>query len=192
MRPPRRHRWYPTSRSYRRSAEPLGEVNSSGLCARRLLEPVGFCLASPHRGPPCVRVSSLSAGFYTRSATPPDHKMAAALETVCYRLCYRCYLSCVPTKPENCREQPCRMRRPGIEPGLLAWEANVLPLDHRRAHFVRAPRLAIPAESLTTGARHSVCIPESTSVALQRSASGRRRWTRRRSGVDVRSKMSPR
>ena len=24
------------------------------------------------------------------------------------------------------------MRRPGIEPGLLAWEANVLPLDHRR------------------------------------------------------------
>ena len=25
------------------------------------------------------------------------------------------------------------MRRPGIEPGLLAWEANVLPLDQRRS-----------------------------------------------------------
>ena len=28
-----------------------------------------------------------------------------------------------------------KVRGPGIEPGLLAWEANVLPLDHRRAMF---------------------------------------------------------
>lgn len=24
------------------------------------------------------------------------------------------------------------MRRPGFEPGLLAWKAKVMPLDHRR------------------------------------------------------------
>lgn len=25
-----------------------------------------------------------------------------------------------------------RMRRPGFEPGLWAWKAQVMPLDHRR------------------------------------------------------------
>ncbi len=54
-----------------------------------------------------------------------------------------------------------RMRRPGIEPGPRAWEARVLPLDHRRTaltSFACAPRIANPQDLLTTGAlRH--CAP---------------------------------
>lgn len=29
---------------------------------------------------------------------------------------------------------PCAIRRPGIEPGLKAWEASVKPLDQRRKY----------------------------------------------------------
>ena len=35
--------------------------------------------------------------------------------------------------PVFVRLQARSLRRPGIEPGLLAWEANVLPLDQRRS-----------------------------------------------------------
>ncbi len=43
-----------------------------------------------------------------------------------------------------------KMRRPGIEPGLLPWEANVLPLDHRRS--LRSPCGQSRFARLTIGA----------------------------------------
>ena len=46
------------------------------------------------------------------------------------------------------------MRRPGIEPGLVAWEATVLPLDQRRVRRCtpHAPRFALSPRALTNGA----------------------------------------
>lgn len=44
------------------------------------------------------------------------------------------------------------MRRPGIEPGLVAWEATVLPLDQRRAHDRIGPlhfNVALPGSDHT-------------------------------------------
>ncbi len=32
-----------------------------------------------------------------------------------------------------------QMHRPGIEPGLLAWKAKVIPLDHRCAQATLVP-----------------------------------------------------
>ena len=63
------------------------------------------------------------------------------------------------------------VRRPGIEPGLVAWEATVLPLDQRRARVTRAPRLTDGSGSLASGAR---CTPRYCTPSLERSASGPR------------------
>ena len=59
------------------------------------------------------------------------------------------------------------MRRPGIEPGLLAWEANVLPLDQRRSLYSRPADREPLVRSPTAHSLYSDVVPRShLNVAL--------------------------
>lgn len=61
--------------------------------------------------------STRACGYSTKLAVGPNH-----LDCRAHRAAPPSLLTL---------EKP--MCRPGIEPGLLAWEANVLPLDHRHS-----------------------------------------------------------